>query len=345
MANFIVPRCTVVKTEQEYLTSGIKENSLKELADPLFRDGLRIVNQAFEEYSRDVNHQTYAALAVAVLNTLMDDTILVFTPYFDDKANLGRTTPSKVQTSMGQCYVVCTTPEEAALCPDKFCIMMSTNEIISKAHKDEDANGVCINPYGEHPCLITREHLLILIKSMQDPVEPDNSAPEENKTGDQPLTIEKLKSEKELIEKQLEYALARFYENPSKETVYKIMDAVTLAYVYNLNAVCPMDFNGKDLLYNLYRTPENGFARIVCTPGDKGIDKLPEKLLIFIAWRGILSQAANARGIMGIVINPYSGHRAIACLNQENIRMIIQQAEDTINGLPDDIREEVRKGI
>ena len=173
--SIVIPHCKVIRSGQEYQTSGIKKGSLEELEIPFFQEDLRELNQAYDEYCKETTQLTYMQLVCNVMNSMMDH-IDAFTPFFDDTTRLGRTTPSKVKTTVGWCYVICTSREEAALCPDKFCIMLSTKEIISKAFFDENANGVCINPYGDHPCLIPREYLLLLIKEMQDPVKKENNA-------------------------------------------------------------------------------------------------------------------------------------------------------------------------
>ena len=340
MNHNIVPEFSVMKAET-ILDSRIKQDSIKDLAKPEYLDVLGDINKAFEEYKQAVNENTYLQLAVSLLNATREQAC-VFTPFHNSERpeNRGATIPGTVRTTKGNCYVICTTAEEAALCPDKFGILMTVSEILGFAVRDEDANGVCINPYGENPCLIPREYFLRLM----NPIQAEEKTEGQGTSGS--ISIEHMKTEKKLIEDRLNYALARFYENPSEETVFRICDELVYAYVYNLNVAFPVTMAGKDMQYATYRTPGNGEAYIVYTLSDKSVDKSPQEILAFTSWRIMLSRAAkDNRYLSGLIINPYSGHKAIAYLSSVNIRAIIKNAEELINQLPEEVRDEVRKGI
>ena len=67
--------------------------------------------------------------------------------------------PGKVATSDGKMYVVCSSPEEAALCPEESIVVVGMDHIIAAAAGDPDTNGVCLNPYGIRPCVFPRENI------------------------------------------------------------------------------------------------------------------------------------------------------------------------------------------
>ena len=85
---------------------------------------------------------------------------MAFIPLADCPTNKKQTVPGSVNTSFGKCYVLCTNQEEALLCPDKYGLMYDIHTLLVKAAEDDTFTGVCINPYGGHPCLIPREYII-----------------------------------------------------------------------------------------------------------------------------------------------------------------------------------------
>ena len=67
--------------------------------------------------------------------------------------------PGKVSTSDGKMYVICSSPEEAALCPDESIAVVGMDHIAAAAAGDPDTNGICLNPYGIRPCVFPREYI------------------------------------------------------------------------------------------------------------------------------------------------------------------------------------------
>lgn len=61
----------------------------------------------------------------------------------------------------------------------------------------------------------------------------------------------------------------------------------------------------------------------------------------------MIRHAAENTDFEGLMINPYreTSHGAILYLNRDNLNRIIQNAEEIIDGLPESIRDAVRKGI
>lgn len=64
-----------------------------------------------------------------------------------------------VHTSDGQYYVVCTHPDELEKHPEKMTIIVYLDNFIVRMLDDDEANGICINPYSDYPCFIPKEYV------------------------------------------------------------------------------------------------------------------------------------------------------------------------------------------
>ncbi len=67
--------------------------------------------------------------------------------------------PGKIETTDGKMYVLCTSPEEAALCPEETIVLIGMDSIVATASDDPDNNGICLNPCGRHPCFFPRDYI------------------------------------------------------------------------------------------------------------------------------------------------------------------------------------------
>ena len=125
-----------------------------------------------------------------------------------------------------------------------------------------------------------------------------------------------------------------------------ICEALACAYMYNLMVEVPMIFKGSQMCYSMFRMDENRFAYIALTKAEEGREDSGESF-VFMPWRSLIRHAAQNMDYEGLMINPYhkTPHGAIIYLNRDNLEHIIRYAEKTINGLPDNVRDAVIRGI
>ena len=68
-------------------------------------------------------------------------------------------TPGKAVTADGSCYVICTSPEEAALCPEESVVVIGMDIIVAHVAGDPSCIGICLNPYGGRPCFFPMDYI------------------------------------------------------------------------------------------------------------------------------------------------------------------------------------------
>lgn len=80
----------------------------------------------------------------------------------------GQMTHALVQTSDGFYYVVCTHPDEFKKHPEKMTMVIYLEDIVTRMLNDEEANGICVNPYSDYPCFIPKEYVKRILKMTGD---------------------------------------------------------------------------------------------------------------------------------------------------------------------------------
>ena len=130
---------------------------MNEKAAPAQRRSLQRLNEAFGVYREglraDRRHRLRAALVLAAKEGCM-----CFVPAREMTAD--RMIPAYGMNTVAEpCYMICTSPEEAALCPEKVLGCMKLESVISRTVRDKGFAGLWLNPYGGHRFYISREDL------------------------------------------------------------------------------------------------------------------------------------------------------------------------------------------
>ena len=140
------------------MTGISKLEALRKMMTPERAEEIRDLQEAVAEFSRDGNDENYGKVLLAFF-TAAKDARLAFSPVESLDMEKKGVVPGKVMTSGGKCYVVCTSPEEAALCPEGIIVLVKLDKMAVNGAEDPSCNGICLNPYGGHPCLIPRDYI------------------------------------------------------------------------------------------------------------------------------------------------------------------------------------------
>ncbi len=122
------------------------------------REAIRELQEAILKYNKSSNDQTYGEVLVAFFMAAKNAKV-AFCPVASVNTNAKGFIPGKTETTDGKMYVLCTSPEEAALCPEEIIVLIGIDSIVSTAADDPDNNGICLNPYGGHPCFFPRDYI------------------------------------------------------------------------------------------------------------------------------------------------------------------------------------------
>ncbi len=135
-----------------------KKESLARMMTPEMKEGIRELQEAVAKYNRNSNDITCGEVLVAFVAAVKSGGA-GYCPVESMNPEADSFEPGKVKTTAGKCYVICTSPEEAVLCPEKDIVLIGMEHIVSTAAEDTECNGLCLNPYGGHPCTFSREYI------------------------------------------------------------------------------------------------------------------------------------------------------------------------------------------
>ena len=163
------PETTATGTPKKKTKS--KAETLAATFTPEMQKSLRDVNLAAERYKTDRSDGAYTALLAAVL-TAAAGGALMFAPVSGLSGDQKGVELSSFRAGPVEGLVLCTTPEEAARCPEEMMILVRASAVVSAALRDREYRGIYLNPYGPVPCLLRKEHMATLLRLMQ----PDTPA-------------------------------------------------------------------------------------------------------------------------------------------------------------------------
>ena len=89
-----------------------KKEALEKMMTPEMKDGIRELQSAVEVYNRNSNDITYGEVILAFFTAAKYEKV-AFCPVESMHMDKGAFEPGKVNTTIGKCYVLCTSPEEA----------------------------------------------------------------------------------------------------------------------------------------------------------------------------------------------------------------------------------------
>ena len=120
------------------------------------KEAIRELQEAVERYNRNSSDKTYDEVLFAFFMAAKNAKA-AFCPVESFESN--GFMPGKAATTGGMSYVLCTSPEEAALCPEEVVVVIGMDVIVARAAEDSSCNGLCLNPYGGHPCFFPRDYI------------------------------------------------------------------------------------------------------------------------------------------------------------------------------------------
>ncbi len=140
-----------------------KLDTLKKAMTPEQKEDIRELQEAILKFNKDGNDQTYGEVLRAFFMAAKNAKA-AFCPV--DSMNIEEKgfIPGKIVTTNGKMFVLCTSPEEAALCPEEIMVLVGMDRIVAMAYDDSDNNGICLNPYGGHPCFFPRDYIRIILE-------------------------------------------------------------------------------------------------------------------------------------------------------------------------------------
>ena len=133
-----------------------KRDTLDRLMTPDQKEAIRELRDAVIRFYKDSSPKVYEQVLVAFFTAVRDGKA-AYCPAESFDSAAGTFEPGKVKTSDGMMYVLCTSPEEAALCPEDSVVVIGMDHIVGTAAEDQKCNGVCLNPYGVRPCVLPRD--------------------------------------------------------------------------------------------------------------------------------------------------------------------------------------------
>lgn len=140
-----------------------KKESLAQMMTPEIKEGLQDLQAAVLKYYKDSNDITYGEVLLAFFKAAKEEKV-AFCPAESMDTEKNSFEPGKVNTTVGKCYVLCTSPEEAALCPEAVIVLVGMDHIVANAAEDSACGGLCLNPYGGHPCTFPRDYIRRILK-------------------------------------------------------------------------------------------------------------------------------------------------------------------------------------
>ncbi len=135
-----------------------KRETLEKAMTQEQKEDIRELQEAILKYTKEFSDQNYRELLVAFFMAARNAKV-AFCPVSLVNTKGEGFVPGKIETTDGEMYVLFTSPEEAALCPEGIIVLIGMDRIVALASDDPDCNGVCLNPYGGYPCFFPREYI------------------------------------------------------------------------------------------------------------------------------------------------------------------------------------------
>lgn len=139
-----------------------KRDALDQLMTPAQKEAIRTLREAVAKFYKDSRQEVYEQVLLAFFTAVREGKA-AWCPAESFDSAAGSFEPGKVKTSEGMMYVLCTSPEEAALCPEDSVVVIGMEPIVATAAEDTKCNGLCLNPYGIRPCYLPRDTIRRII--------------------------------------------------------------------------------------------------------------------------------------------------------------------------------------
>ena len=102
------------------------------------------LDKAYKDYCREESKDHFSELRFAFIMAAKSG-VCGFSPFTVTRQ------AAYYETENGSWYILMTTPEEAALCPEEMILYFNMDTVVRMAILDDRYSGLCVNPYGGHP--------------------------------------------------------------------------------------------------------------------------------------------------------------------------------------------------
>ena len=143
-----------------------REDSLREMFTPEIRNAMADVIRDLDRYRVERSDEAYTKLAVSILSAASWGAVMStpVTGFSKDGKGMELGT---YESPAGKGYVLCTSPEEVAACPEQMVVLVDSAAIVQRAIAEKEHKGIFINPYGKSPVLLQREHMIMILQLME----------------------------------------------------------------------------------------------------------------------------------------------------------------------------------
>ena len=118
------------------------------------------LEKAVAEYNQEESEENFRALCLAFIYAAKGK-VSGFSPFDENNWSAYH------EAENGSWYVICTSPEEAALCPEDRILLFNMDDVVKVTVRDRKHDGLCLNPHGGHPCFLRREGLGMLRSAVE----------------------------------------------------------------------------------------------------------------------------------------------------------------------------------
>ena len=153
-------------TEKDRKPAKSREEALQDMFTPEIRSAMADVNRDLDRYRVERSDEAYTKLAVSILSAASRGAVMS-TPVTGLSKDGKGMELGTYESSVGKGYVLCTSPEEIAACPEPMIVFVNSGAVVQRAINDTEYKGIFINPYGKSPILLRREHMIMILQLME----------------------------------------------------------------------------------------------------------------------------------------------------------------------------------
>ncbi len=246
-------------------------------------------------------------------------------------------------------YRVYTVSEKRTPAEGEMEAFIPWRSIIDYALKDEEAEGIIINPppiimFDTAVAFLPKDNLQIILLEAerilnQTPGDGHDEAAEKKRSDADPE--EAARDIYRLARKRISTALNAFYRSPGEQTVNNVLGEITKGYMFNVLCFIAMEehgVNGRRM--TRIRCPlSSGDVYIMFTSAEEA-EKYGSPVAC-MTYRDAIRKAEEDKDITGFYIDPQR-NRPTAVMTRQNIGAIIEAGETQIGGFGEDLKDALK---
>lgn len=245
-------------------------------------------------------------------------------------------------------YRVYTVSEKRTPAKDEMEAFMPWRSIIDYALKDEDAEGIIINPppimlFDPAVAFLPKDNLQLIVLEAERILNQPQGGVREAAEG-KPSDTNPEETTRELyrlVRMRINTALNAFYRSPSEQMVYKVLDEIIQGYMFNVLCFIAMEADGDNgkCMKRIWCPAYQGDAYIMLTSAEEA--KRFGGSVACMTYREAIRKAADNHEITGFYIDPQK-NRPQAFMSRQNINAIVQTGEKQISGFGEELQEALK---